>query len=151
RWILPNPFTHVGIGTPAQATENPGCVPLVHQFRFGPGLRRLANDVIYEALCDASELPGIDVRANTDIVFVNTSGLGELGAVRRPDGAQKGWWPAGLILARALAEHHLPEDGEVGIVTPYAHQRDATLAGLQDRELVTGVSVGTVHAFQGRE
>jgi hypothetical protein len=122
----------------------------LHQFRFGPRLRRLANDVIYEVWCDASELPGVTIRADTDIVFVDTSELGELAQINYP-GGKRGWWPAGLVLSRALAEHHLPEDGEVGIVTPYGHQRDAILAGLRDRGLVIGVPVGTVHAFQGRE
>jgi AAA domain-containing protein/phospholipase D-like protein len=150
RWVLPNPFTHINIRTPTEALEHPGCVPLLHQFRFGPRLRRLANDVIYEVLCDASELPDVTIRADTDIVFVDTSGLGELTQIHHP-GGKRGWWPAGLVLSRALAEHHLPEDGEVGIITPYGHQRDATLAGLRDHGLVTGVPVGTVHAFQGRE
>ncbi|HEY0807537.1 MAG TPA: AAA domain-containing protein, partial [Pseudonocardiaceae bacterium] len=150
RWVLPNPFTHAQIRTPTEAMANPGCVPLLHQFRFGPSLRQLANDVIYDVLRDASELPGVTVRHDTEIVFVDTSGLGELARIHRPNG-KRGWWPAGLVLARALAEHHLPEDGEVGIVTPYTIARDAILAGLRDRDLVTGVAVGTVHAFQGRE
>ncbi|GLY70269.1 AAA domain-containing protein [Amycolatopsis taiwanensis] len=150
RWVLPNPFTHAGIRTPNDALQHPGCVTLLHQFRFGPGLRQLANDVIYEVLRDASDLPGVPARQDTEIVFVDTSSLGEMGEVRRP-GGKRGWWPAGLVLSRALAEHHLPEDNEVGIVTPYTLQRDATLAGLRDRGLVAGVSVGTVHAFQGRE
>jgi hypothetical protein len=77
--------------------------------------------------------------------------VGELAQIRRPEGKRSGWWPAGLVLSRALAEYHLPEGSEVGIVTPYTFQRDATWAGLRDRNLVTGVSVGTVHAFQGRE
>lgn len=59
RWVLPNPFTHAGIRTPDDARQHPGCVTLLHQFRFGPGLRKLANDVIYEVLRDASDLPGI--------------------------------------------------------------------------------------------
>src|SRR5262249_18477206 len=101
-------------------------------------------------LRDASELPGVTIRADTDIVFVDTSGLGELAQIHQP-GGKRGWWPAGLVLSRALAEHHLRENGEVGIVTPYTQQRDAILAGLRDRGLVTGVPVGTVHAFQGRE
>lgn len=150
RWVLPSPFAHVGIRTPTEAVDHPGCVPLLHQFRFGPSLRRLANDVIYEVLRDASELPGILARADTEIVFVDTSGLGELAEVRRTAG-KRGWWPAGLVLARALAEHHLPQDQEVGIITPYGAQRDALLAGLRDRDVITGVPVGTVHAFQGRE
>lgn len=151
RWVLPNPFTHANIHTATDAIKHSACISLLHQFRFGSGLRRLANEVIYEILRDGTELPGVAASPNTDIVFVDTSGLAELAHVRRPDGGQRGWWPAGLILGRALAEHHLPEDGEVGIVTPYTHQRDATVAGLRDRGLVSGVSVGTVHAFQGRE
>lgn len=150
RWILPDPFAHVGIRTPDDAIRHPGCVALLHQFRYGPSLRRLANDVIYEVLRDAGELPSVTTRHSTEIILIDTSGLGELGTVHQSNG-KRGWWPAGLVLSRALAEHHLPEDTDVGIVTPYTQQRDATLAGLRDRGLVTGVSVGTVHAFQGRE
>lgn len=150
RWVLPNPFTHVGIRTPDDARDNPGCVTLLHQFRFGASLRQLANDVIYEVLRDAGELPGVAARPDTEIVLVDVASIGELAQIRR-SGGSSGWWPAGLVLSRALAEHHLPIDGEVGIVTPYTVQRDATLAGLRDRGVVAGVSVGTVHAFQGRE
>lgn len=150
KWVLPNPFAHLKIRTPADARQHPSCVTLLHQFRFGPSLRQLANDVIYEVLRDAAELPGVAARPDTEIVLVDTASLGELTEIRQP-GGRRGWWPAGLVLSRALAEHHLPEDNEVGIVTPYTSQRDATLAGLRDRGLVAGISVGTVHAFQGRE
>ena len=150
RWVASDPFTHAQIRTPKEAIENPGCVALLHQFRFGPTLRQLANDVIYKVLQDAAELPGVTHRQESEIVFLDTSGLGELANIRLP-GGKRGWWPAGVVLSRALTEHHLAEDGEVGVVTPYSVSRDAILAGLRDRDLVSGVAVGTVHAFQGRE
>lgn len=150
-WVQSTCFSHVGIRTPQAAVGHPGCVALLHQFRFGSGLRRLANDVIYEVLRDARELPGIRANSPTEIVVVDVSSLPDLAGVRRsrPSGR---WWAAGLVLSRALVQQHLPESpGGVGVVTPFKPQAEATLAALRDQDLVTGVGCGTVHSFQGRE
>ena len=77
RWVASDPFTHAQIRTPKEAIENPGCVALLHQFRFGPTLRQLANDVIYKVLQDAAELPGVTHRQESEIVS-----LGHLGPWR---------------------------------------------------------------------
>lgn len=153
RWVQSTCFSHVKITNPEAAVAHPGCVALLHQFRFGPGLRRLANEVIYQVLRDARELPGIRANPDTEIIVVDVSSVQELAVVRqsRPSGR---WWAAGLVLSRALVQQHLPESsGGVGVVTPFKPQAEATLAALrdQDQDLVAGVGCGTVHSFQGRE
>ncbi|MFE3591544.1 AAA domain-containing protein [Streptomyces niveus] len=65
-------------------------------------------------------------------------------------GSRSGWWPAGSLIARALAELHSELGEKTGIVTPYR----ATLEALRDVEGPGGgalAEVGTAHKFQGRE
>lgn len=155
RWVQGSCFTRAGIRTAAAATRHDSCIPLLHQFRFGAGLRQLANDVIYEVLRDAAEL-GVRANSDTDIVLVDVSSLGDLATIQ-PGRTGGRWWAAGLVLSRALAQTHLPEaagrpgESVVGIVTPYRAQVEATLAALRDQDIVAGVACGTVHGFQGRE
>jgi hypothetical protein len=59
RWVHGNCFTHAGVRSPEDAMRLDGCVALMHQFRFGPGLRRLVNDAGYEVLRDASDLAAV--------------------------------------------------------------------------------------------
>lgn len=150
RWLEPNPFTHCGINSPADALRSPGCVALTHQFRFGAGLRELANDVIYEVLEDGASLTDGPARSETEVVLIDVSGLPQLAAVHKP-GGRGGWWTIGALLSKALAEYHLPTSDGVGIITPYRDQMEATLAALKDSDSSLGADIGTVHAFQGRE
>lgn len=149
RWVRGTCFSRVAIRTPQDAIAHRSCTALLHQFRFGPELRRLANDVVYEVLEDADVVPGVSARRRTEIVVVDVSTVPDLADIRFPAGAGR-WWLAGVVLARALVELHVP-DGGVGAVTPYRAQADAVLEALEDRRLVAGAAVGTVHAFQGRE
>lgn len=149
RWLHTGVFEHCGVRSPYDALDRPGCVTLRHQFRFGPALRRLANEAGYQVLADGAELA-------TDIVLVDPSGLPDLAVVRR-DPAGGAWWTAGAMLAGALAAHHAGRGETVGIATPYRAQRDATLAAVRDAEASTApgpvppAAVGTVPALQGRE
>jgi hypothetical protein len=148
-WIRATCFSHVGIRSPSDVEPGGSCIALNHQFRFGPQLRRLANDVIYDVLRDAADLPTVAINPRTEIVLVNVATVPELAVIRA--GSRSGrWWTAGVVVSRALAQLHLPE-GAVGVVTPYRAQSDATLAALQDQRIVAGVAAGTVHSFQGRE
>jgi hypothetical protein len=73
------------------------------------------------------------ITEDTEIVLVDVDGLGdELAAIRRkPAGGVAGWWPIGVLLARALAEHRVrqaEEEGEpasmkAGILAPYRDQQ----------------------------
>ena len=145
-WVRGTCFSHVGIKSPADVEDNGRCIALTHQFRFGPGLRRLANAAVYQVLRDGWEVHG-SPPPQTEVVLVDVSPVPEL-AVVRTGGAGGRWWMAGVVLSRALARVHVEEG--VGVVAPYRAQVEATLAALRDLDVV-GAAVGTVHAFQGRE
>jgi hypothetical protein len=152
RWLVPDVFAHCGIRTSAQARQHPGCTALDVQHRFGPEIMGLANAVAYDGLLRA----GQQVRAHTEddpeIVLINVDDLDDLGVVR-PTGPHKGWWPAGALLSRVLADYHQTRGERVGVVTPYGDQVEATLEALRDQEEGSGTvtEVGTAHRFQGRE
>lgn len=149
KWFTPDSFSHCGILAPDNVATNAGCVGLRHQFRFGPNLRKLANDVVYQVLEDGvTEVSGRPPE-DTEIVLIDVDGLPELNQVNR-SGAMAGWWPVGALLARSLAQHHVV-DGSVGVVTTFKQQADATHAVLRDAGQNLHVPVGTAHSFQGRE
>jgi flagellar biosynthesis chaperone FliJ len=152
RWLLQDSFGIGGITTAVHARQNPGCAVLDTQYRFGPDLTALANRGPYAGTLRM----GHDRQRNPEdpeIVVIDTDGLDDLGIVRR-SGASKGWWPAGSLLARVLAQHHRNEGATAGVIAPYGLQVEATLEALRDAEGTTqllGADVGTAHRFQGRE
>ncbi len=156
RWLLTEVFAHCGIDSPRSAQAHPGCVCLDVQHRFGLDVMHLANSIAYDGILRAG--PTIRHRAQTveagdaEIVLVDTDGLSDLAQIYRT-GRAKGWWPAGILLSRAIAELHQQENSTVGVVTPYALQAEATLEGM--RQIESGdtmlAEVGTAHRFQGRE
>jgi hypothetical protein len=123
---------------------------LRYQFRFGPNLRRLANDVVYQVLEDGVTKVSGQVPADTEIVLVDVRGLDEINQVRR-SGKFAGWWPVGALLSRVLVQHHAADPDGVGVVTTFRQQVEATHAALRDAGQNLTVPVGTAHAFQGRE
>jgi hypothetical protein len=82
--------------------------------------------------------------------IVDVSGLPDLSVVHRTS-RYAGWWPVGALLAKVLVEHHIAEGGDVGVVTTFKQQAEATLSVLQDAGQNATVPVGTAHSFQGRE
>ncbi|AEY92244.1 hypothetical protein SHJG_6977 [Streptomyces hygroscopicus subsp. jinggangensis 5008] len=153
RWLLPDVFEHCGIREPADAHRHPACVTLTEQHRFGPAVMRLANSLAYGGtLRGGKQTVAPRPPDDPEIVVVDTDGLHELA---RPHltGRRSGWWPAGVLISRALVEYHRAEGEETGIVTPYGTQADATLEALRDVEAGGGAlaEVGTAHRFQGRE
>lgn len=152
QWLLQDCFGIGGITTAENATQHPGCAVLDAQYRFGPDLTALANLGPYAGTLRMG-YPRPRNPEDPEIVVIDTDGLDDLGIVRRL-GPSKGWWPAGSLLARVLAQHHLTEGGTVGVIAPYASQVEATLEALRDAEGTTqqlGAEVGTAHRFQGRE
>jgi hypothetical protein len=140
-------FEIFGLTDPATASQQPGCVVLTEQWRFGRELTELANRVAYGGLLTAKN------PKTCEIVLVDTDGLGRaLSGIRRarPD-AVAGTWPIGALIARALAEYHHPRDGSVGIVTPYKEQAETTQELLAESACGPAIEVGTAHTFQGRE
>jgi hypothetical protein len=152
RWLCRDVFEHCGITTPEDALRHPGCTALDVQHRFGLEITRLANAVAYDGLLK----PNDSVRPRPDddpeIVLIDVDGLGDLARVRAV-GRRSGWWPAGALLGRVLADYHHARGERTGIVAPYNPQVNATLEALRDREPASteATEVGTVHRFQGRE
>lgn len=151
RWIVPDCFQAVGITTAHDAITHPGCVVLTAQYRFGDAIMALANAVAYDGRLRAGTTRSRD---SGEIVLIDTDRLGDLGTIRRRPKMLAGWWPAGSLLARALAEHHRSDGQTVGIAAPHSAQSDATLEAIRDlegRAPRAGTEVGTVHRLQGRE
>jgi hypothetical protein len=111
QWLLQDCFGIGGITTAENATQHPGCAVLDAQYRFGPDLTALANLGPYAGTLRMG-YPRPRNPEDPEIVVIDTDGLDDLGIVRRL-GPSKGWWPAGSLLARVLAQHHLTE-GEDG-------------------------------------
>lgn len=156
RWLLTEVFDHCGVDSAERAHSNAGCIALDVQHRFGPTVMELANRIAYGGMLQAGA--GVEARAavadvnDAEIVLVDTDDLADLGQIYRA-GSVKGWWPAGVLLSRAIAEMHAEDGATIGVVTPYSLQADATLESM--REIERGASilaeVGTAHRFQGRE
>ncbi|MFG1952092.1 AAA domain-containing protein [Micromonospora sp. NPDC048830] len=152
RWLHRDVFALCGITTAADARANLGCTTLDIQHRFGPEIMGLANAIAY----DGQLKPGKAVRAHDpddpEIVLVDTDGADDLARVRATS-RTAGWWPIGALLARVLADYHQGRGEDVGVVTPYKHQAEATLEAFRDHESGQGnpTEVGTAHRFQGRE
>ncbi|MFB6953568.1 AAA domain-containing protein [Streptomyces niveus] len=152
RWLLPDVFQHCGITEPLEAVAHPACVTLTQQHRFGPAVMRLTNGLAYGGVLGGSRT-AVRPAEDPEIVLIDTDGLHEL-ARAHLTGSRSGWWPAGSLIARALAELHSELGEKTGIVTPYRVQAEATLEALRDVEGPGGgalAEVGTAHKFQGRE
>jgi hypothetical protein len=155
KWVATDVFEHCGITSPAETAANPHCITLDTQHRFGLDVMELANRTSYAGMLKAgpSQLQrGPGTSDDPQIVLLDTDGLGELEQVYRQSRIG-GWWLAGTLLARAVCELHADRGEDVGIVTPYRLQAEATLEALRDIERSGGVlaDVGTAHRFQGRE
>ncbi len=152
RWLLTDAFRHCGITTPAEAIQHPSCLVLDTQHRFGPHVMELANLLAYDGLLKSGEGAPSHADGDPEIVLIDTDGLHELAQVYRVS-SNSGWWPAGLLLARALVELHLENGESTGVITPYVVQAEATLEALRDMEPGGRplAEVGTAHRFQGRE
>ncbi|MGW6425903.1 AAA domain-containing protein [Nocardia sp. NPDC055053] len=156
RWLLTEVFEQCGITSTRTAAVNPGCITLDVQHRFGRAVMDLVNDIAYDGLLSAG--PTIQSRysdaepGEAEIVLVDTDELTDLGQVYL-SGRASGWWPAGLLLSRAIAEMHAADSTTIGVVTPYAMQAEATLEGMRQIEHDNNIlaEVGTAHRFQGRE
>jgi hypothetical protein len=153
RWLLDDCFGHCGIRSAAQAVATPGCTVLDEQARFGPHVTDLANALAYEGVLRTGR--GTGDGDGPEIMLVDTDGLGDLATVRRGTGPGA-WWPAGVVLAGALARFHAGQGATVGLLTAYGRQADATLAALRDAQegpggaALAGVEVGAISRFQGR-
>ena len=156
-WLVPDVFAHCEITTADRARAQPACITLDTQHRFGLDIMDLANRVAYDGILQAGSRPqrvGHGTTEHPQIVLVDTDGLGDIERIYlSPGKAVTGWWPAGTLLSRAIADLHVAQGEAVGIVTPYKPQFEATLEAIRDAERGETIlaEVGTAHRFQGRE
>lgn len=146
RWLDGDPFAILGVTDGRSADEEPGCVVLSTQYRFGNAALNLANSIAYSGhLRQGREL---QTGPDPEIVVVDTSTLGGAGLSERVPGRSGRWWAAGAAIACEIASRHGLSD--IGIITPYRLQVDLIADGLISRQSAR-VEVGTAHAFQGRQ
>ena len=157
-WYQQDCFALFGIRDVVSAQENPGCVTLSEQFRFGPVLTELANAVAYGGVLRMS--PRTKWRAGQqEIVLVDVDGLGSELAAVRPGPIGGRWWPIGALVSHALANHRVrraeeagePARAKAGIVVPYKVQQELIQDVLNESGASPQIDVGTSHRFQGRE
>ena len=159
RWYGRDCFALFGIRDATSAQANPGCVTLTRQYRFGFAINELANAVAYHGVLQAAR-SGDHIHDN-EIVLIDVDGLGdELAGIHRVQpGRPAGWWPIGVLLAKALTERRIrlaEEAGEstsmkAGIVVPYRIQQQIIQDVLNESSASPQIEVGTSHQFQGRE
>lgn len=159
RWFGQNCFSLFGVRDAPSALATPGCVTLTRQYRFGSAINELANAVAYDGVLRVAS-HGDQVR-HSDVVLVDVDGLGdELAGIHRdPPGGIAGWWPIGVLLAKALAERTIRQaeeagDGtgmKAGIVVPYRIQQQITQDVLNESGASPQIEVGTSYQVQGRE
>lgn len=152
RWLGQNVFQYCGIATARDAQGHEGCTVLDEQHRFGPEIMRLANAIAYDGALKPGQNVCPHAEGDPEIILIDTDGLEDIARVRSIK-RDSGWWPAGALLSRVLADYHQRRGEQTGIITPYRAQADATLEALRDHEATTGsiTEVGTAHRFQGRE
>jgi hypothetical protein len=146
RWLHPDCFAFFGMRGATSHVE--GCVALRVQHRFGESINELANMVAYDNMLHT----GSDHHSR--IVFVDVDGLGEeLAMIRDNAGGRGKWWVIGALLARAITQYHVVEQGEegAGVVTPYRVQKEIIDAMLADTGASAKIEVSTSHGFQGRQ
>lgn len=152
RWLFRDVFALTGITVPAEARAHPGCTTLDIQHRFGPQIMDLANTIAYDGQLTAGDEIRHHDPDDPEIVLIDTDDIDDLAEVR-PTGPRTGWWPIGVLIARVLADYHRGQGEDVGVITPYKHQAEATLEAFRDREHDDNnpTDVGTAHRFQGRQ
>jgi hypothetical protein len=152
RWLFRDIFALCGITVAADARAHPGCTALDVQHRFGPQIMGLANTIAYDGQLTAGAAVRDHDPDDPELVLIDTDDIEDLAEVRAA-GPKSGWWPIGVLVARALADYHHARDEDLGVITPYRLQADATLEAFRDLEDggSNPTDVGTAHRFQGRE
>lgn len=151
QWYGRDLFAFFKITDPGTAQRNPGCAVLTKQYRFGPAITKLANAAAYGGTLTAGRTSPTDEEGGPEIVFVDVDGLGSDLTEIRPGVSSGKWWPVGALVARALAAQRVKQGRKVGIVAPFRPQTDLVQEMVKEDGHELSISVGTAHAFQGRE
>jgi AAA domain len=161
RWYFRDSFEFFGITDADSAMASKGCTVLTKQYRFGPVITELANTVAYRGILEPGD-PDRDPASSPDpaeVVLVDVDGLGDELAGIRPGPKSGKWWPAGALLAQALAGQAVrqaldagkPASKKAGVVVPYRAQLDIVKDVLNESGANPQIEAGTSHRFQGRE
>ncbi len=159
-WLAKDVFFHGGY-TLEEAEQNiHHSVLLPYQGRMHPDICDLIRDLIYKGkLKDRNPLAftrRIGPEPDHAVVLYDTSHLPLVG-VKHPKSGKSRFNTSHAELAVSLAHEMLtgmplPHQPEcLGIVTPYAAQRETIKDLVKGTDLEAFVRVGTIHAFQGLE
>ncbi len=136
-------FRCLGVLAPKRA--GPGLAILNVQYRFGPAMTDLVNELVYDGLLEAFDT---SPRTDPEVVFVDVNDLGAAGYRWQNTGGSS-WWAAGpLLVPRIIAQ--LGDKGSVAHISPYRSEIEVVKAALatSDHRRVPSF---TVHQMQGRE
>lgn len=151
RWYGQDLFALFNVTDPGSAQRNSGCAVLTQQYRFGPAINKLANAAAYGGILTVGRTGPADEAAGPEVIFVDVDGLGTDLTEIRPGVPSGKWWPVGALVAQAIAAKRVKQGGKAGIVVPYRVQADLVRDMVKEDGLDLSISVGTSHAFQGRE
>ena len=134
-------------------------VLLPYQSRMHSDICDLVRELIYKDLLKdrepTSPRPSFDPEPAHAVVLYDTTGVPEVQTLKPGNGRSR-TNPAHaklaiLLVCRLLGSMAVKGPECIGVVTPYAAQRDLIRHMLQVADLAMYVHVGTVHAFQGLE
>ena len=148
-WLTTEPFHHFGLKMASDAEHEPGCVTLTKQYRFGPAVEGLVNELVYSGCLYSDEAWSNPVQdGGGEIVLIDTSKLSGRKTEILSEGPSR-YWMLGTTLALRLAELH--QGASIGLIAPYRAQADAMKMTIADVSAPQGVEAGTIHSFQGRQ
>ncbi|GLV59834.1 hypothetical protein KDH_66580 [Dictyobacter sp. S3.2.2.5] len=159
RWLGRDVFYHGGYTLQQAGSGTHHCVLLPYQSRMHSDICDLVRGLVYQGLLKdrhpATPRPMFGPEPDHPVVLYDTGG-NERALALKPDSGRSRYNPyhAGVAIklaGRALADIPDKRPECIGIVTPYAAQRDYIKELIRGTVLETCARVGTVHAFQGLE
>ncbi len=160
-WLGRDVFHHGGYTLQQAGTGTHHSVLLLYQSRMHSDICDLVRDLIYKGLLKDRNphLPRRKVGPEPEhaVVLYDTGDMPQARALKPESGSSR-YNPCHAEIAIKLAQLALadfPEEDRkpecIGIVTPYAEQRERIKALVRGTALETYARIGTVHAFQGLE
>ena len=159
-WLAKDVFFHGGYTLEEAEHTIHHSVLLPNQGRMHPDICDLIRDLVYKGKLKDRNPSAFTRRIGPEpdhaVVLYDTSRL-PLARVEHPKSGKSRYNTAhaelAVSLARTmLADMPLPHQPEcLGIVTPYAAQRETIKALVEGTDLEAFVRIGTIHAFQGLE
>lgn len=159
-WLGRDVFFHGGYTLQEAGQAIHHSVLLPYQGRMHPDICDLIRDLVYQGLLKDRTPSAFTRRIGPEpdhaVVLYDTSHVPRArGQKPKSDRSRLNTYHAELAVSLArqmLADMPIPHTPEcLGIVTPYAAQRDTIKTLIQGTDLEAYVRVGTVHAFQGLE